>query len=108
MICVSLWWHSLFLCCRSFDPSPYRGGDQVGPCEKWYHGVVNPVKAGDRIKVTIIFHLLHNITGVFGKNGKNLAASVTMLLCVALLRRYSDSNVQLKPSAHSSVYVYSK
>ena len=38
---------------RSFNPSPYRGGNQVGPCEKWYHGVVNPVKAGDRIKVRI-------------------------------------------------------
>ena len=36
---------------RSFNPSPSRGGNQVGPCEKWYHGVVNPVKAGDRIKV---------------------------------------------------------
>ena len=39
---------------RSFNPSPYRGGNQVGPCEKWYHGVVNPVKAGDRIKVRVI------------------------------------------------------
>jgi hypothetical protein len=38
---------------RSFNPSPYRGGNQVGPCEKWYHGVVNPVKAGARIKVCI-------------------------------------------------------
>ena len=43
--------HSWISCPRSFDPSPYRGGNQVGPCEKWYHGVVNPVKAGDRIKV---------------------------------------------------------
>lgn len=43
--------HSWMSCPRSFDPSPYRGGNQVGPCEKWYHGVVNPVKVGDRLKV---------------------------------------------------------
>ncbi|XP_028393958.1 uncharacterized protein LOC114518207 isoform X2 [Dendronephthya gigantea] len=43
--------HSWVSCPRSFDPSPYRGGNQIGPCEPWYHGVVNPVKAGDRIKV---------------------------------------------------------
>ena len=43
---------------RSFNPSPYRGGNQVGPCEKWYHGVVNPVKAGDRLKVCFFFLVL--------------------------------------------------